>query len=96
MLQTFYSPQLVLAINGEDNGQDNDHDILALLTDLSKAFDYLDHELSIEQLNAYRFSKPLLKLIHGYLSHRKQNLRINNSYSKGLVVLFGVPQASIL
>lgn len=48
MLQTFYSPQLVLAINGEDNGQDNDHDILALLTDLSKAFDYLDHELSIE------------------------------------------------
>ena len=39
----------------------------ALLTDLSKAFDCLDHELLIAKLNAYGFSLPALRLIHDYL-----------------------------
>ena len=43
----------------------------ALLTDLSKAFDCLDHELLIAKLNAYGFSLNALKLIHNYLSNRK-------------------------
>ena len=49
----------------------------ALLTDLSKAFDCLDHELLIAKLNAYRFSLPALNMIHDYLSHRKQGLIIH-------------------
>ena len=68
----------------------------ALLTDLSKAFDCLDHELLIAKLNAYGFSLPALRLIHDYLSHRKQRTRVNNSYSEWLAVMFGVPQGSIL
>ena len=43
----------------------------ALLTDLSKAFDCLDHELLIAKLNAYGFTLPPLKLIQNYLSNRK-------------------------
>ena len=43
----------------------------ALLTDLSKAFDCLDHELLTAKLNAYGFSLPALKLVHDYLSNRK-------------------------
>ena len=43
----------------------------ALLTDLSKAFDCLPHELIVAKLNAYRFNLPALKLMHSYLSHRK-------------------------
>ena len=42
-----------------------------LLTDLSNAFDCIDHELLIAKLNDYRFSLPALRLIHDYLSHRK-------------------------
>ena len=68
----------------------------ALLTDLSKAFDCLNHELLIAKLNAYGFILPALRLIHDYLSHRKQRTGVNNSYSQWLDVMFGVPQGSIL
>ena len=49
----------------------------ALLTDLSKAFECLDHELLIAKLTAYGFSFPALKLIHDYLSNRKQRTKLN-------------------
>ena len=68
----------------------------ALLTDLSKAFDCLEHELLIAKLDANGFSLPALRLIHDYLSHRKQRTRVNNSYSEWLAVMFGVPQGSDL
>ena len=68
----------------------------ALLTDLSKAFDCLNHELLIAKLNAYGFSLPALRLVHDYLSNRKQRTKINNSYSSWAEILFGVPQGSIL
>ena len=66
-----------------------------MLTDLSKAFDCLSHEL-IAKLNAYGFTLSALKLVHDYLSDRKQRTRINNLYSTWFEILFGVPQGSIL
>ena len=53
----------------------------ALLTDLSKAFDCLDHELLTVKLNAYGFSLPALRLINDYLSNRKQRAKIENTCS---------------
>ena len=67
-----------------------------LLTDLSKAFDCLDHELLIAKLNAYGFSLPALKLVHDYLSNRKQRTKVNRTYSSWLDIVLGVPQGSIL
>ena len=43
----------------------------AVLTDLSKAFDCLNHELLIAKLNAYGFSRSALLFIHSYLTDRK-------------------------
>ena len=43
----------------------------AVLTDLSKAFDCIDHELIIAKLNAYGFDKSSLTFIYSYLSERK-------------------------
>ena len=68
----------------------------ALLTDLSKALDCLDHELLIAKLNAYGFSLTALKLVHNYLSNRKQRTKINSLYNSLLKIIFGVPQGSIL
>ena len=53
----------------------------ALLTDFSKAFDCLPHDLIIAKLNAYGFSLSALRLIHDYLSNRKQRTKINLTYS---------------
>ena len=69
----------------------------ALLTDLYKAFDCLDHELLIAKLNAYGFSLPSLKLINDdYLSNRRERTRIGNLFSDWFEVVLGVPQESIL
>ena len=75
---------------------DNGRAFGALLTDLSKAFDCLSHELLIAQLNAYGFDKRSLTLIFNYLSNRKQRVKINDSFSSLSETLFGVPQGSIL
>ena len=68
----------------------------ALLTDLSKAFDCLNHELLVAKLNAPGFTLPPLKLFHDYLSDRKQRTRVNNPYSRWFETCFGVPQGSLL
>ena len=44
----------------------------ALLTDLSKAFDCLSHDLLIAKLNAYGFSVAALRLVLDYLSNRNK------------------------
>ena len=68
----------------------------ALLTDLTKAFDSLDHELLTAKLDAYGFSLPGVRLIHDYLSNKKQRTKIDDNYSSWSEILFGVPQGSIL
>ena len=65
-----------------------------LLTNLSKALDYLKHQLHISKLNAYGFNLPILKLIHDYLSNRKQRTKVN--YSDKLSIFGRVPQGSVL
>ena len=53
----------------------------AVLTDLSKAFDCIDHELLIAKLNAYGFDNSSLTFISTYLYKRKQRTKINSSFS---------------
>ena len=64
----------------------------AILMDLSKAFDTLNHELLIAKLAAYGFDKSSLRLIKSYLSNRWQRTKINKSYSSWSKLLTGVPQ----
>ena len=67
-----------------------------LLTDLSKAFDCINHELLIAKLEAYGFDIDSLNYMYSYLSKRKQRTKVNNSFSTWAKITFGVPQGSIL
>ena len=68
----------------------------ALLTDLSKAFDCLNHNLLIAKLHAYGFDYNSLAYIYSYLSNRKHRTKVNNSFSAWAPISSGVPQGSIL
>ena len=68
----------------------------ALLTDLSKAFDCLSHELLVAKLSSYGMEDLAVRFVSDYLTNRKQRTKIGNNYSSWRDVLFGVPQGSIL
>lgn len=52
---------------------------VALLTDLSKAFDCIAHDLNIAKLHGYGFVMPSLKIMNAYLTNRHQEKKTNNS-----------------
>ena len=63
----------------------------ALMTDLSKAFDCLHHELLIAKLDAYGFDIKSVKLIQQYLSNRKQRVKVGNHTVHGNKFFYGIP-----
>ena len=68
----------------------------AILMDLSKAFDCMDHDLLLAKLYAYGFSKNAVTMIKSYLSDRWQRIKINCEFSSWTELLTGVPQGSVL
>lgn len=51
---------------------DDNYIVGAVLTDLSKAFDCINHDLIIAKFTAYGFQKSALCYIFSYLTNRKQ------------------------
>lgn len=78
----------------------------ALYMDLTKAFDYVDHNTLLNKLYAYGIRGNVYDLIKSYLSNRKQSTQITrlNYSNKKLTTYesnyknnnFGVPQGSVL
>ena len=87
---------LVSMIGKWKESVDNGAGFGALMTDLSKAFDCLHHELLIAKLEAYGFDIKSVKLIQQYLLNRKQRVKVGNAYSSRREIFYGVPQGSIL
>ena len=93
-----YSAQdcLVIMLERWKKALDNKKVAGALLTDLSKAFDCVNHELLIAKLEAYGFDKNSLGFIFDYLNNRMHRTKINSSLSPWANIISGVPQGSIL
>ena len=65
----------------------------SLFMDLSKAFDWIPHDILVAKFDAYGFNRTLMCYIYSYLEKRKQCVRINSATSSFLP---GGPQWSIL
>ena len=65
-----FSPQncLMALIEKFKKSLDQGGEYVALLTDLSKAFYCLPHDLIIANLHAYGFNKASISLMHSYLT----------------------------
>ena len=75
---------------------DNNKAFGALLTDLSRAFDCLSHDLLIAKLHAYGLDIESLNIVQDYLSNRKQRTKVDSLCSSWEAILSGVPQGSTL
>ena len=69
---------------------------LAILLDLSKAFDTLDHNILLHKLSFLGIKDMYLSLLRNYLSDGKQYVEIDQIKSNLLPITTGVPQGSIL
>ena len=88
---------LIRKIKNEKKSLDNKKFLGAVPMDLSNVFDCIPHGLLITKMHAYGFSIDSLKILFfSYLEGRKQNVRINNTYSVFQVLLSGFPLGPIL
>ena len=87
---------LIRLIENWKQSLDNKKFVVAVLVDLSKVFDCNPHDLLIAKIHGYGFSIDSLKTFFSYLKDRKQNVKINNTYSVFQVLLSRVPQESNL
>ena len=81
-----------LILDDMDNGKIP----IAIFLDLSKAFDTMNHQILLTKLYHYGIYGTPLKLIHSYLSNRKQCVIFDDILSNTLDIKTGVPQGSIL
>ena len=68
----------------------------ALLMDLPKAFDVINHELRIAKLHVYDFSTDTLEVLLSYLRDRWQRVKIDTTFSSWTQLIQEVPQGSVL
>ena len=79
-----------------EEATDNDKAFGALLTDLSRAFDCLNHDLLIAKLHTYGIDIDSLNVLQDYLSTREQRTKVDSFYSSWEAILSRVTQGSIL
>ena len=70
--------------------------LLAIFIDFSKAFDTIDHKILLHKLWHYGIRGNAHSLLQDYLSKRTQYTNILNEESSKALVVYGVPQGSVL
>ena len=72
---------------------ENGNEFMGLSTDLTEAFDCVDHKIFIAKLFLYIDLPTALNLIYSYLTNRNQKINIKNSFSRRRSIEYGVPTA---
>ena len=58
---------------------------------VAAVFECLPHSLLIAKVHAYGFNETSTEYLKDYLSHRKQKIKINKTFSNWTNILRGVP-----
>lgn len=72
------------------------HQVDAIYTDLSAAFDKINHEIAVAKLERLGFHGSLLDWLRSYLTGRHMSVKIGDHFSQPFAVSSGVPQGSHL
>ena len=83
-------------VNTVLTNMDNGFKTIAIFTDLSKAFDTINHEILIVKLKHYGLTDSALNLIKSCLTNRKQFVSFTGMKSYYCTIRTGVPQGFIL
>ena len=75
---------------------DNNEFSIGIFLDLAKAFDTVDHKILLSKLEHYGVKDKALDWFKSYLSNRYQQVSCNGKLSNFQLIMFGVPQGSIL
>ena len=67
-----------------------------LFLDIKKAFDSVDHNILLRKLEHYGIKGAVYNWFKSYLSNRFQSTKIGKRVSIALLILWGIPQGSIL
>ena len=96
--QKGYSAQhcLLVMIKKFKETIDRGNEFGALLTDLSKVFDFINHPLLTAKLYNYGVPTLSINMIFSYLSNRTNRTKINECFNEKSRIEHGVPQGSIL
>lgn len=90
------SDALLQTVTSIQNELNNGNSCIALLIDLQKAFDSVNHAILLTKLWNVGIRGIPHQLIASYLSERSQNVLYNGQFSSTLPINVGVPQGSIL
>ena len=88
--------QLARLVHRLSSGLDQGKTVLACFYDLSKAFDRVWHKGPLEKLHHFGIHGQAHSWLEGYLTNRRQCVRVNETTSSWLPVPAGVPQGSVL
>ena len=76
---------------------DKRHCVFLVLLDLSAAFDTVDHQVFLRQLqHRYGFARGALDWMSSYLTDREQHVVINGTPSDAVTLKYGFPQGSCI
>ena len=69
---------------------------LGIFSDLSKAFDTVNHDILLDKLECYGFRGIVIEWFRNYSTNSKQTVNYRSVKSKSSIITCGVPQGSIL